>query len=214
MHRLCIQFEDFETRKQIEDRRVLASHLSKHVLLKLNIERILFHEVLKIRPEIRQPARITNGIEKKVDLERLKRLKGRVPDAKKIKQLVEQFESIYCYSMLKSIVMSEIEQENPKFACLAIGYKVEKNSINKTPFYGLKSFEKNKGPINHLLNKKDCVEYLNSYSLLGRRCFQEVFEYITTQTLTILNSTPIFQASISEESAYMLMINADNKKKY
>jgi len=59
--------------------------LSKHVLLKLNIERILFHEVLKIRPEIRQPARITNGIEKKVDLERLKRLKGRVPDAKKIK---------------------------------------------------------------------------------------------------------------------------------
>jgi hypothetical protein len=94
--------------------------------------------------------------------------------------------------MLKSIVMSETEQEDPKFACLAIAYQVERNNVHKTPFYGLKAYEKNKGPINQLISKKNCQEYLNKYSLLGRRCFQEVFEFITTRTLTILNETPVF----------------------
>ena len=52
MHRLCIQFEEFETKTQIEDRRVAAMQMSKSVLLRLNIERILFQEIIKMRPEI------------------------------------------------------------------------------------------------------------------------------------------------------------------
>ena len=53
MPRLCIQFPDFEARAEVEDRRVAAMQVSKQVLLRMNIERILFEEVLKLRPELR-----------------------------------------------------------------------------------------------------------------------------------------------------------------
>ena len=46
--------------------------LTKCVLLRVNIERVLFDEVLLMRPEMRQPAHITNKIEKFLDLKRLK----------------------------------------------------------------------------------------------------------------------------------------------
>jgi hypothetical protein len=65
--------------------------LSKHVLLRVNIERILFEEVIKLRPEICQPAQITNAIEKKADLERMQRLTGKTFSAHRTRELVEQF---------------------------------------------------------------------------------------------------------------------------
>ena len=59
------------------------------------------------------------------------------------------------------------------------GYKVEKHKAHETPYFGLKAYELNKGPIDHLISKKDCVDYLKNYSLLGRSCFQQAFEFIT-----------------------------------
>ena len=73
MHRLNIQIEEIESRKMIEERRALAMTLSKSVLLRLNVERILFEEVLKQKPEMRQPPYLTNGIERFLQLPRLKK---------------------------------------------------------------------------------------------------------------------------------------------
>ena len=75
--------------------------------------------------------------------------------------------------------MSETEQEEPAYAAMITGYKVEQNRLHDTPYYGLKAYETHKGPIDHFVGQKDCKEYLNSYSLLGRRCFQQSFEFIT-----------------------------------
>lgn len=72
------------------------------------------------------------------------------------------------------------------------GFKVEKQKAHETPYFGLQAYELNKGPIDHLINKKDCAAYLKSYSLLGRRCFQQAFEYITAQTLDLLDMQPVF----------------------
>ena len=47
MHRLSIQVEEIESRLDIEERRVTAMSLSKSVLTRLNVERILFKEVLR-----------------------------------------------------------------------------------------------------------------------------------------------------------------------
>ena len=44
---------------------------------------------------------------------RVKRLTGMVFGKRDLNPLVQQFESLYCYSMMKSIVMSEAEDENP-----------------------------------------------------------------------------------------------------
>lgn len=63
--------------------------MSKSVLLRLNIERILFDQVLRMRPDLCQPAYITNNIEKKVDLERMQRLTGKFVSASSIRNIVE-----------------------------------------------------------------------------------------------------------------------------
>ena len=187
MPRLCIQFSDVEARAEVEDRRVAAMQVSKQVLLRMNIERILFEEVLKLRPELRQPGYITNGIEERVGLARMTRLTGMAFGKRELNPLVQQFESLYCYSMMKSIVMSEAEDENPQYACLITGYNVEHSKHHATPFFGLESSQRNKGPINHLINKKDCVEHLGSRSLLGRACFLKAFKFIIARTQDILD---------------------------
>lgn len=86
--------------------------------------------------------------------------------------------------------------------------------MHKTPYYGLKAFEVKGGPIDHLISKKDCTDYLANYSLLGRKCFQESFAFITHQTLDILDKQPIFESPISEESAYSLIVKPGIKAIY
>lgn len=63
--------------------------MSKSVLLRNNIERILFHEILKMRPELCQSAQITNNIEKKADLVRLSRVTGKKVDNDRLKEIVK-----------------------------------------------------------------------------------------------------------------------------
>lgn len=75
----------------------------------MNVERILFEEVIKLRPEIRQPAFITNQIEKYLALERFEKLSGLTITDEQIRELVRQFESLYVFSVVKCIVMSEVE---------------------------------------------------------------------------------------------------------
>ena len=71
MHRLNILIEEAETRAAIEERRVEAMLLGKSVMLRLNTERIIFLEVLKQKPEVRQPNYLTNAIERFLDLDRI-----------------------------------------------------------------------------------------------------------------------------------------------
>ena len=111
-------------------------------------------------PEMRQPAFITNSIVKFVNLERIRKLCKKDINEDDIRQLVAQFESLYCYSLSKSIIMSEAEQDEPRMSCLLTGYSVERYETSKTPYYGLKAYEKIGKPIDHLIGKKDCTKYL------------------------------------------------------
>ena len=43
---------------------------------------------------------------------------------------------------------------------MVTGYSVKRDRINKTPYYGLKAYEQEGKPIDHLIAKKDAVEYL------------------------------------------------------
>jgi hypothetical protein len=42
--------------------------------------------------------------------------------------------------------MSETEQENPQFSCMITGFKVERQK-DAVPYYALKSYSLNNGPI-------------------------------------------------------------------
>lgn len=130
--------------------------LSKNVLLRLNIERIFLEEVLKLRPEVRQPAFTTNSIERYLDIKRFQKFTGYEIRDEQIGKLVEQFESLYCFSIFKSIIMSEVEQDQPQYSCIVSGYSVEKAKMHLTPYYGLRAYENEGAPINHLIAKKDC----------------------------------------------------------
>ena len=109
MHRLNILIDETETRAAIEERRVEAMTLSKSVMLRLNTERIIFLEVLKQKPEMRQPNYLTNAIERFLDLDRIEKNCKKPVDEKLIRKLVAQFESVYCFSLFKSSIMSEAE---------------------------------------------------------------------------------------------------------
>lgn len=88
MHRLNVQIEEVETKAAIEERRVTAMTLSKSVLLRMNVERILFEEVLRQRPEMRQPAHMTNSIEKFAGIERFRRQCRHPVQDRRIRELV------------------------------------------------------------------------------------------------------------------------------
>ena len=95
---------------------------------------------------------MTNNIEKLVGLQRLKKLNLiKNLDTAKITAMVRQFEALYCYQICKSIIMSEIEEDNPEYSCLVTGYQVERSSSHRPPYYGLKAYEQNGGPINKLV---------------------------------------------------------------
>lgn len=129
-------------------------HLAKSVFHRVNIEYVLIEEVLKLRPELRQPAFLTNKIEKYIGLKRMQKLHPEKEyDLSKIRAMVEQFEALYCYSNCKSILMSEVEEENPLYTCLVSGFSVERNNQLRVPYYGLTSFEKHGEPLNKLVDR-------------------------------------------------------------
>ena len=59
----------------MDKRRLKNMNTQKQAYLRVNIERMLLSEGLKLRPELRQNSKIVNGIEKFLDLPRLSRLR-------------------------------------------------------------------------------------------------------------------------------------------
>ena len=115
---------------------------------------MLFSEVLKLRPELRPNADIVNRIEKLIDLPRIERIKKRPLDPDEVRKMARQAEAVYSVSLIKSICMTEIEEENPRFTQFVKGFKVKRNALLKPRYYALQSYEDNGGPIDHLVSKK------------------------------------------------------------
>ena len=64
--------------------------------------------------------------------------------------------------------MSEIEQENPRFAQYVKGFKVKRNSLFHAKYYALQAFEDNGGPIDHLLSKKQAMSLLKTTAVAAK----------------------------------------------
>ena len=101
--------------------------------------------------------------------------------------------------------MVEIEEQNPKYTAMVKAFSVARNEIDRCPYYGLKAFEKNRGPIHHLISKKDAIELHNDYSLIGRTCFNEAIAYVNKLKIDLLDKQPIFQIPLSKKSLTFLM---------
>ena len=106
--------------------------------------------------------------------------------------------------------MSEAESENPKYACMITGYKIERNTYYATPYYALEACERNGGPIQHLITKAHAKELLTEYSLLGRKCFNKAMKFINALKLETIDATPIFEIPLSDENARSL-VHHDNE---
>jgi hypothetical protein len=154
-------------------------------------------------PRVRQPAKITNGIFRKLGIP-IAKLEKNAVKRKKVKKMVKEAEALYCYSQVKSVAMAELEQENPKFACMITGYKVERNSAKKVRYYGLAASEKNGGPIPHFLNKKQATEILQNYSLTGRICFYDAMVFVNAKKLEFLDSYMAFCIPFDEKTLLLL----------
>jgi len=189
--RLCVCFKDFEQVPELEERRVRAMTLQKKAFVRLNYERIFVDEVLQLMPRVRQPARLMNGIIIKLGVD-LGRFETNEKDRKLLHEMVQQTEAIYCYSSLKSMAMSELEQENRKIACIVTGYKLETQGRGKTPFYALAATEKNGGPLKHFISKDQARDLLDNHTSLGKLCFFKAFEYVQKKKLHVLDTHSAF----------------------
>ena len=101
-NRLCVRFVDFETDGDLDMRRMKGMALQKASFLRMNIERILFSEMLKLRPELRPAPQQVNRLEKLIDLPRLEKIRknhGHGPlEPSRIRKVVELAESVYVSS--------------------------------------------------------------------------------------------------------------------
>jgi len=210
--RLCVLFNDLERQQELEDRRVKAMILQKNAFVRLNIERIFVDEVLKMMPMVRQPAKITNGIIRRLGIP-IALIEKNAVNRKKVKTMIEQAEALYCYSQVKAVAMAELEQENPKFACMITGYKVERNRTKKVPFYGLAASEKNGGPIQHFISKKQSIDILQNFSLAGRICFHEAMSYVNNKKLEFLDNYMAFCIPFDEKTLLLLSQRLNEPKR-
>lgn len=64
--RLNLDFEDFDSREHIEERRALAKKLRRHALFKLNAERLFVKELARKYDFIRMPSDIKSNIKRKL----------------------------------------------------------------------------------------------------------------------------------------------------
>ena len=81
--------------------------------------------------------------------------------------MAKQAESVYVISLLKSICMSEIEEENPRYTQFVEGFKIRRNELFRPRFFALKAFDTNGGPIDHLVSKKHALDLMKTVSLVG-----------------------------------------------
>ena len=56
--------------------------------------------------------------------------------------------------------MTEVEEENPRYLQFITGFKVKRNALYRQPFYALKAYERNGGPIDHLIGKKQAIDMM------------------------------------------------------
>ena len=79
----------------IEERRVKNMKNQKEAFLRVNLERMLMGEALKLRPEIRQNSSMINRIEALIDLPRIRRLLKEPLCNKKVRLVATQAESVF-----------------------------------------------------------------------------------------------------------------------
>lgn len=175
--------------------------LQKQAFLRINIERMLFSEALKLRPELRPNAYIINRIEKLIDLPRIERILKRPLDPDDVRKMARQAEAVYSVSLIKSICMTEIEEENPRFTQFVKGFKVKRNALLKARYYALQSYEDNGGPIDHLVSKKQAIDLMKSVSILDKTHFFVVQKYINWAKLFVVDQTPLFEYPLSDTVA-------------
>jgi hypothetical protein len=76
--------------------------------------------------------------------------------------------------------------------------KIERSSNQRAPLFGLASYELNKGPIKHLISKRQATDLLSNHSLLGRTCFQQLLAYVQELKLTVIDCKPAFRIPFNE----------------
>lgn len=125
---------------------------------------------------------------------------------------MEQAEAVFVSSMLKSIVMSEIEEENPRFIQYITSFKVKRNELYKPQFYALRAFEDNGKPLDYLVGKKQAVNILKDVSLAAKSHFYECQRFINMQRFEIIETTALFEHPLAEETARIFLVHESMKK--
>lgn len=62
----------------------------------------------------------------------------------------------------------------------------------KVPYYALKAYEDNQGKLEKMLNRKEAKLILENYSILGKKAYIDVIQYLVKLNLEMIVATPLF----------------------
>jgi hypothetical protein len=207
---LNIIFQDFDSRDSILKRRALAIGLRRNTLFKLNAERLFIKELARKYDFIRMPNDIKENIKRRigVDLGKL--------DRNRVELVTLQVEALFVFSILKSIVYSQIG--DPYISRIVAQYKIEELAVTnqdikdevadykpKVPYYALKAYEEKQGKLEKMLNRNEAKLILEQYSLLGKKAYIDVIQYLIRLNQDMIVATPLFMFPIDDRGMYITL---------
>lgn len=73
------------------------------------------------------------------------------------------------------------------------------------PFYALKAYEDQVGKMEKMLSKKDAQKILEDYSIIGKKSFIEIIQYLIIQNEELVAITPLFQFPITDHRLFVYL---------
>jgi hypothetical protein len=110
----------------------------------------------------------------------------------RIEVLTLQVEALFVFSILKSIIYSQLG--DPYISRIVAHYKSEEMTVTRkeikdeisdhqprVPFYALRAYEDHQGKLEKMLSKKDAQKILEDYSIIGKKAFIQIIQYLILQ---------------------------------
>ena len=120
------------------------------------------------------------------------------------------------FSILKSIVYSQLG--DPFISRIVAHYKIEELAVTgqeihkevqdyqqKVPYYALRAYEERQCKLEKMLNRKEALLILSKYSILGKKAYIDVIQYLVKLNQEMIVATPLFMFPIKSRGMYIAL---------
>ena len=172
---------EYESSTEAATRKAMVARRRTEAQNQLNCEKAFINELANKYDYVKMDKYMKANIKKKLlfDLNKFE------PQSY-VNNLCIQVETLYIFSILKSLLFSQFLDENVQK--IVARYRIKEIEVPPAPYYALKSYELKGSPVEKMLSKEDARDILKKYSLLGRQCYIDVLFKLKTLNDFVINS--------------------------